>query len=127
MHDLLIGKMTSQSSHGWEKCLSKLKDSRDNSPYSVVDSNSNTDSHSGSPTKTSKEENSSSHFDFFTSSFLVTMLVMTTDTTFIEEQLAKMAYAIAKLTNTIKEKYIQIAFLIKKVEAQAQHTIESSQ
>ena len=47
------------------------------------------------------------------------MLAMTMHTTSIEEQLAKMAYVIAKLTNTIKEKNLQIVFLMKKVEAQA--------
>ena len=53
----------------------------------------------------------------FTSFFVVTMLVMTTDTTSIEEQLAEMTYAIAKLTKTIEDKDLQITFLINKVEA----------
>ena len=36
----------------------------------------------------------------------MTMPIMTTDTTFVEEQLAKMARAIAKLTKTLEKKDI---------------------
>ena len=52
---------------------------------------------------------------------------MTTGTTTVEEQLADMARAIAKLTKTVKEKDMQIVSLINKVEAQVQNTGKSSQ
>ena len=53
----------------------------------------------------SKEENYSNHSDSFTSPFSMTMSVMATDTTSVEEQLAEMACAIAKLTKkTVEEK-----------------------
>ena len=55
------------------------------------------------------------------------MPIMTADTTFVEEQLAEMAHAIAKLTKTIEEKDMQIASLLNKVETQVQNTSESSQ
>ena len=57
----------------------------------------------------------------------MTMPVMTTDTTFIEEQLAETARAIAKLTKMLEKKDIQIVSFINKVEAQVQNTGESSQ
>ena len=57
----------------------------------------------------------------------MTMPVMTNDTTFVQEQLAEMAHAIAKLTKIVEEKDMQIASLINKVEAQVQNTGESSQ
>ena len=44
---------------------------------------------------------------------------MATGTISIEEQLAEMTHAIAKLTKIVKEKDLQIAFLMNKVEAQA--------
>ena len=69
----------------------------------------------------SNEENYSNRFDFFTSPFLMTMLVMATDTTSVEEQLAEMTHTIAKLTKTVKEKDMQIASLINKVEAKVQN------
>ena len=52
----------------------------------------------------SKEENYTNHSDYFTSPFSMTMSVMATDTTSVEEQLAEMACAIAKLTKTVEEK-----------------------
>ena len=55
------------------------------------------------------------------------MSVMATGTTSIEEQLAEMAHAIAKLTKTVEEKDMQIASLINKVKVQVQNTGESSQ
>ena len=73
--------------------------------------------HSGLPTGMSKEENYSNHFDYFISPFSMTMSIMATDTTSIEEQLAKMARAIAKLIKTLEKKDIQITSLINKVEA----------
>ena len=57
----------------------------------------------------------------------MTMLVMTTDTTSVEEQLAEMVRAIAKLAKMVEEKDMQIASLINKVEAQVQNMGESSQ
>ena len=57
----------------------------------------------------------------------MTMSVMETDTTFVEEQLIEMARAIAKLTKTVEEKDMQIASLINKVKTQVQKTSESSQ
>ena len=57
----------------------------------------------------------------------MTMSVTAAGTTSIEEQLAKMARAIAKLTKTVEEKDMQIASLINKVEAQVQNMGESSQ
>ena len=56
----------------------------------------------------------------------MTMPVMATDTTFNDEQLAEMASAIAKLTKTVEEKDMQIAFLTNKVETQVQNMGESS-
>ncbi|KAL6319401.1 hypothetical protein AAG906_014076 [Vitis piasezkii] len=70
----------------------------------------------------SKEENYSNHSDSFTSPFSMTMPVMTMGTTSVEEQLAEMARAIAKLTKMVEEKDMQIASLINKVEAQVQNT-----
>lgn len=52
---------------------------------------------------------------------------MTTNTISVKEQLVEMACAIAKLTKIVKEKDLQITFLINKVKAQAQNTIKSSQ
>ena len=46
------------------------------------------------------------------------MLVMTTDTTSIEEQLDEMTHVVAKLTKTIEEKHLQIASLMSKAKAQ---------
>ena len=56
----------------------------------------------------------------------MTMSVMATDTTSVEEQLAEMARTIAKLTKTVDEKDMQIASLINKVETQVQNAGESS-
>ena len=75
----------------------------------------------------SNEENYSNHSDSFTSPFSMNMPVMTTGTTFVEEQLAEMACAIVKLTKTIEEKDMQIVSLINKVEAQVQNKDESCQ
>ena len=83
--------------------------------------------HFESPIRMSKKDNFFNHFDSSTSSFVVTMLVMTINTISIEEQLARMACAIAKLTKTIEEKDIQIASLISKVVTQTQNTINLSQ
>ena len=74
-----------------------------------------------------KEDNYSNHSKSFTFPFLMTMLVMATDTTSVDEQLAEMAHAIAKLTKTVEEKDMQIASLINKVKTQVQKTSESSQ
>ena len=57
----------------------------------------------------------------------MTMSIMETDTTSIEEQLAEMARVIAKLTKTIEENDMQIASHINKVEAQVQNTGELNQ
>ena len=57
----------------------------------------------------------------------MTMPVMTTGTTSVEEQLAEMAHTIAKLTKMVEDKDMQIASLINKVEAQVQNMGESSQ
>ena len=81
------------------------------------DAISSTGSYSGSLTRMSKEENYSNRSDSFTSPFSMTMPIMATDTTSINEQLAEMARVIAKLTKTVEEKDIQIASLINKVEA----------
>ncbi|KAJ9678800.1 hypothetical protein PVL29_020866 [Vitis rotundifolia] len=94
----------SQSPRSREKLPSTLQDFGDKSPCSVTDANSSTGSHSGSPAGMSKEENYSNHSDSFTSHFSVTMPVMATGTTSVEEQLAEMAHAIAKLTKTVEDK-----------------------
>ena len=52
----------------------------------------------------SKEENYSNHSDSFTSLFSMTMPIMTTDTTSVEEQLIDMARVIAKLNKMVEEK-----------------------
>ena len=122
---MLGAKSHSPRSRG--KLPSTLQDFGDKSPYSTTNANPSTGSHSRSPTGMSKEENYSNHLDSFTSLFSMTMSVMTTDTTFVEEQLAEMAHVIAKLTKIVKEKDMQIAYLINKVEAQVQNTGESSQ
>ena len=104
-----------------------LKEFGDEFSWSITDANSSTSSHSESLTKMSKEENYSNHSNSFTSPFLMTMLVMATDTTSIEEQLAKMARAITKLTKTVEEKDMYRASIINKVKAQVQNTGELSQ
>ena len=117
----------SHSPHNRVNFPSTLKDFGDKSPCSVIDANYSTNSHSRSPTRMSNEESYFNCFDSFTSPFLMNMLVMTIDTTSVEERLAKMACAIAKLTKMVEEKDMQIVFLINKVEAQVQNTGESSQ
>ena len=67
------------------KLPSTLKDFGDKSPCFVIDANSNTSSHSRSPTRMSNEENYSNCFDSFTSPFSMTMSVMATSTTSVEE------------------------------------------
>ncbi|KAL6314070.1 hypothetical protein AAG906_011805 [Vitis piasezkii] len=74
----------------------------------------------------SKGGNYSDHSNSFTSPFSMTMPVMAMGTTSVEEQLANMAHAIAKLTKMVEEKDMQIASLINKVEAQVQNKGESS-
>ena len=106
---------------------STLQDFWDESPCFVTNVNFSIGLHSRSPIGMSKEENYSNHSNSFTSSFSITMPVMTTDTTTVEEQLADMARAIAKLTKTVNEKDMQIVSLINKVEAQVQNTGKSSQ
>ncbi|KAJ9705246.1 hypothetical protein PVL29_003351 [Vitis rotundifolia] len=105
----------SHSPHSMGNLSSALRDFGDKSPCSITDANSSTGSHSESPIGMSKEENYSNHFDSFNSHFSMTMLVMAIGTTSLEEQLAEMARAIAKLTKTVEEKDIQIASLIKKL------------
>ena len=109
------------------KLPSTLQDFGDKSPCSVTEANSSTGSHSGSPTGMSKNENYSNHSNSFTFPFSMTMLVMATGTTSVEEQLAEMAHVIAKLTKTVEEKDMQIASLINKVEVQVQNMGDSSQ
>ena len=77
-----------------------------------------TGSYSKSPTRMLNDENYFNRSDFFTSPFSMTMPVMVTGTTFVEEQLVEMAHTIAKLTKTVEEKDMQIVSLINKVEAQ---------
>ncbi|KAJ9691630.1 hypothetical protein PVL29_013737 [Vitis rotundifolia] len=109
------------------KLTSALKDFGDKSPYSVTNANSSTGSHSELPIGMSKEENYSNRSNSFTFPFSMIMPVMTISTTSVEEQLAEMVRAIAKLTKRVEEKDMQIASLINKVEAQVQNTGESSQ
>ena len=116
----------SHSPRSMGKIPSTLKDFGDKSPYFITDANSSTGSHSGSPTRMSKEKNYSNCSDPFTSSFSMTMSVIATDTTSVEEQLAKMARAIAKLTKTVEEKDMRITPLINNVKAQVQNIGESS-
>ena len=113
------------SSHSRGKFPSILQDFGDKSPCSITNANSSIGSRSGSPTRMSNEENYSNRSDSFTSPFLMTMSIMSTDTTSIKEQLTEMARAIAKLTKTIEEKDTQTASLINKVEAQVQNMSES--
>ena len=56
----------------------------------------------------------------------MTMPIMITDITPLEEQLVKMAHATAKLTKTVEEKDMQIVFLINKVWTKVQNIGESS-
>ena len=88
------------------KLTSTLQDFRDESPSSVTDSNSSTGSYSELPAGMSKKENYSNRFDSFTSPFSMTMLVMATGTTSVDEQLVEMAHGIAKLTKMVEEKDI---------------------
>ena len=99
------------------KLPSTLRDFKDKSSCSITDANSNTGSHFELPTGMSNEENYFNRFDSFTSPFLMIMSVMETNTTFVKEQSAEMAHVVTKLTKTIEEKDMQIAFLIHKVEA----------
>ena len=57
----------------------------------------------------------------------MTMSVMATHTTSIEEQLAEIACVIAKLTKIVEENDMQRTSLINNVEAQVQNTGKSSQ
>lgn len=86
-----------------------------------------TPNHFESPIGMSKKDNFFNNSNSSIFSFAVTMLVMTINTMSIEEQLARMACAIAKLTKSIKEKNMQIASLMSKVATQTQNTIKSSQ
>ena len=67
------------------KLSSTLKDFGDKSPYSITDVNSSTDSHFGLLTGMSNEENYSNCSDSFISPFLMTMSLMTIDTTYVKE------------------------------------------
>lgn len=100
-----------------------MKDFEDKFLYPINDANSTI----GSPIGVSKQDNSSDHSSSFTSYFSVTMQVIGYDTTSMEEQLAKMARAIDKLTKIVEEKYLLIVSLMNKVETQMQNTINSSQ
>ena len=53
------------------------------------------------------------------------MQVMNTSATFIEEQLAQMSEAIARLTKTVEKKDLQIAMLINCLEAQHDDKVDS--
>ena len=81
-------EVKSHSPHSRGKLPSALRDFGDKFPCSVTDANSSIGSHSESPTGMSKEENYSNRSDFFTYPFSMTILVMTTDITSVEEQLA---------------------------------------
>ena len=116
----------SHSPHSREKLPSALKDFGDKFLCSVIDTNSSTGSHSRLPTRMLKKKNYSNRFDSFTSPFSMTMPIMITDITPLEEQLVKMAHATAKLTKTVEEKDMQIVFLINKVWAKVQNIGESS-
>ena len=94
----------SRSPHSKGKLPLVLKDFRDKSSCFVTDTNSSTSSYSESPIGISKEENYFNRFDSFTFHFSMTMPIMVTDTTTIEEQLAEMARTIAKLTKIVDEK-----------------------
>ena len=76
------------SPYSKEKLPLALKDFRDKSPCYVTDANSSTSLHSKSPIGTSKEKNYFNRSNSFTSPFLMTMSVMATSTTSVEEQLA---------------------------------------
>ena len=52
---------------------------------------------------------------------------MTTDTTSVEEQLAKMVHVIAKLTKTVEKNDLQIVSFMNKVETQSQNMGKSTQ
>ena len=60
------------------KLPSTLQDFGDKSSCSITNANSSTNSHSGSSTGMSNEENYSNHSDSFTSPFSMTMSVMAT-------------------------------------------------
>ena len=100
-----------------------MKDFGDKSLHPIDDANST----NGSPIRVSNQNNSFDQSNSFTSSFSVAMSVMATSTIYMEEQLAKMARVIAKLTKTIKEKDLQIDSFVNKIETQVQNTVESSQ
>ena len=78
----------SHSLRSREKFPSVLKDFGVKSLCSITYANFGTSSHFGSPTGMSKEENYSNRSGSFTSPFSMTILVMTTDTTSVEERLA---------------------------------------
>ena len=109
-----------------EKLPSIPKDSRDKSPYSVIDANSNIGSCSRSPTGMSKEDNYSNHSESFTCHFLMIMSIVAMSFISLEEQLVEMARAIAKLTKTIEDKDMQIVSLLNRVKTQVQNRGESS-
>ena len=103
----------SHSPHSKGKIPLALKDFKDKCPCSITNTNSSIGSYSGSPTKTSKKENYCNHSNSFTYPFSMSMPVMATDTTFVEEQLVEMAHPIAKLTKIVENNDMQIISLIK--------------
>ena len=106
-----------QGPHGKEKHPSEPKDFRDKFFYFIINVNSSIDSSFESPIRMSRENELSICFDSLTSSFLVTMLVMSIDITSANEQIDEMTHIIAKLTKTIKEKNLPIAFLVNRIKA----------
>ena len=88
------------------------------SSYSALTTKSSTTSCLGSSPRSSQEVTSSIFSG--SSSHTIFMSAMMTETTTIDEKIAEMGRAIAKLTKTMEEKDLQIATLMNKLEVQNQ-------
>ena len=86
--------------------------------YSASDVGSSTASQSGSSQGSPREVTSSIFYE--NSSCIIAMTAMMTETATIDEKIAEMGHAIAKLTKTVEEKDLQIATLMNKLEVQNQ-------
>ena len=86
------------------------------SSYSALKTKLSTTSCLGSSPESSQEITSSIFLG--SSSRTIFMLAMMTEATTVDEKIAEMARAIAKLNKTVEEKDLQIATLMNKLEIQ---------
>ena len=84
--------------------------------YSASDAGLSTPSQAGSSQGSPREVTSSIFSE--NSSRTIAMVAMMMETATIDEKIAEMGHAIAKLTKTVEEKDLQIATLMNKLEVQ---------